>query len=607
MKKRFFSLMLAVMVAASCSACAETAKHERVYVVTGADGTVQTLIDNVRLETSGDEETLEDATQLSDVENVGGQETFTREGDALLWQTDGKNIVYQGTSDKAPYVTPVVRLTLDGAPATAEDVKNGEGDLAVEVAYETSVDAPFLALTVLPLEEDALTDIAIDHGAVFSDGSRTVLIGWAAPGLDERMELPDSFTVTAHADHADLSWMMTFASTQPIEILCRELADDVADVQDWVDSLTDGLTALRDDQEIEGDDEIAEAMKDLRTLFDGASALSDGAQALADGAASADEGAAALESGLSTLTANNEALNQGAEALFSAILDTANAQLAASGLDAAGIALPTLDAGNYAEALDALIAQLDPDALTAAATAQAREQVKAAVMQQEDTVRAAVTQAVEAKALAGVLSAAGLTLSAEEYAAAAQAGQIPREQAEQIEAAVQQAMATEEVSAQLEATVAQQIEALTDEQLASEAVQAQIEAGVTPALAAREALGALKAQLDSVNAFVTGLSTYTDGVTQAADGAAQLHTGTVQLSSGAAELHTGAAELADGLATAKAEAIEKALSLLDGDVARALDIFDVTSAKADGSLSYDLVADGMAHDLLFVIRTDLNQ
>lgn len=607
MKKRFFSLMLALLVMLSSSACAETTKHERAYAVLGADGTPITVIDNIRLEDTENAATLEDATLLENVENVGGQETFTREGDALLWQTDGKNIVYQGTSDKAPYVTPVVRLTLDGAPATAEDVKNGEGDLAVEVAYETSVDAPFLALTVLPLEEDALTDIAIDHGAVLSDGSRTVLIGWAAPGLDERMELPDSFTVTAHADHADLSWMMTFASAQPIEILCQELTDDVADVQDWVDSLTDGLTALRDDQEIEGDDEIAEAMKDLRTLFDGAAALSDGAQALADGAASADEGAAALESGLSTLTANNEALNQGAEALFSAILDTANAQLAASGLDAAGIALPTLDAGNYAEALDAIIAQLDPDALTAAATAQAREQVKAAVMQQEDTVRAAVTQAVEAKALAGVLSAAGLTLSAEEYVAAAQAGQIPREQAEQIEAAVQQAMATEEVSAQLEATVAQQIEALTDEQLASEAVQAQIEAGVTPALAAREALGALKAQLDSVNAFVTGLSTYTDGVTQAADGAAQLHTGTVQLSSGAAELHTGAAELADGLATAKAEAIEKALSLLDGDVARALDIFDVTSAQADGSLSYDLVADGMAHDLLFVIRTDLNQ
>lgn len=607
MKKRFFSLMLALLVMISGAACAETTKHERVYVVTGADGTVQTLIDNVRLENAEDAEAIEDASMLENVENVGGQEAFTREGEAIIWQTNGKNIVYQGTSEKAPYVTPIVRLTLNGEPATAEDVKNGEGELIMEVSYATGADAPFLAVSVLPVGEDALTDIAVEGGMVFSDGSLNLLIGWAVPGLDERMELPDSFTVTAHVDHADLSWMMTAATAQPVEILCRELADDAADAHDGIDSLTSGLTALRDGGEITGDDEIAEAMKNLRTLFDGAAALSEGAQALSDGAASADEGAAALESGLNALTANNEALNQGAATIFTAILDTANAQLASSGLDAAGIALPTLDAGNYEDVLDAIIAQLDPDALTAAATAQAREQVKAAVMQQEDAVRAAVTQAVKAKALEGVLSAAGMPLSAEEYAAAVQGGQIGKEQAAQIEAAVEQAMVTEEVSAQLEAAVAQQIDALTEEQLASEALQAQMEAGVAPALAAREALCALKAQLDSVNAFVAGLSTYTDGVTQAADGAAQLHAGTTQLSDGAMQLNNGAAELVNGLDTARGEVVEKALTLLEGDIAEALDVFDVTSAQADGSLSYDLVADGMAHDLIFIIRTDLNR
>lgn len=607
MKKRIASLLMAMLMLAGSSAVAETTKHERVYAVVGADGTLLTVIDNVRLEDTGDTEIIEDATMLDDVENVGGQEHFTREGEALIWQADGQSIVYQGTADKPPYATPVVRMTLNGEEATAEDVKNGEGELTIEVSYAMSANEPFLALSMLSVGEDALTDIAIDHGTVFSDGSRTMIIGWAVPGLDQRMELPDNFTVTARADHADLSWLMTAATAQPVEILCRELAGHAADAHDFVDSLTDGLTALRDGQEITGDDEIAEAMRQLRTLFDGAAALSDGTQALADGAASADEGAAALESGLSTLTANNEALNQGAAAIFAAILDTANTQLASSGIDAAGITLPTLSADNYAEALDAALAQLDPDALTAAATAQAREQIKAAVMRQEDAVRTAVAQAAEAKALEGVLSAAGLTLSADEYAAAVHAGQIKKEQAAQIEAAVEQAMAADEVSAQIEEAVAQQIEVLTDEQLASEAVQAQIAEGVSPARAPYEALSALKAQLDSVNTFVTGLTDYTAGVTQAADGAVQLHGGTNQLSSGAAELNTGAAELASGLETAKAEVIERALSLLDGDIAEALDVFDATSAQADGSLSYDLVADGMAHDLLFIIRTDLNQ
>lgn len=604
MKKRFFSLLLALLVMVSGTACAETTKHERVYAVVGADGTLKTLIDNIHLEHTGNDDTITDATSLANIVNVGGQESFTQDGESLIWQADGKNIIYQGTSEKELYVTPVVSLTLNGEAATTDDVKNGEGELSIEVSYKMSVNAPFLVISVLPIQDDTLTDITIDNGTILSDGTRKVLIGWAAPGLDERVEWPDHFTITAHADHADLSWMMTVATAEPVEILCRELADNVADAHDFVDSLTENFISLRDDQEITGDDEVAEAMKDLRTLFDGAATLSEGAQTLADGAASADEGAAALESGLNTLTSNNDTLNQGAAMIFSAILDTANAQLATSGLDAAGIQLPTLGADNYAEALDAALAQLD--ALTTAATAQAREQVKAAVMQQEDAVRVAVTQAVEAKVLEGVLSAAGMTLSAEEYAAAVQAEQIKKEQAAQIEAAVQQAMATEEVSVQLEEAVAQQIEALTDEQLTSEAVQAQIAEGVAPALAAREALSAFKAQLDSVNAFVTGLSDYTAGVTQAADGATQLHSGTTQLSDGAAELNGGVAELSEGLNTAKAEVIEKALSLLNDDIQEVLDVYDKTQIEADGSLSYDLIADGMEHDLLFVIRTDLN-
>ena len=69
------------------------------------------------------------------------------------------------------------------------------------------------------------------------------------------------------------------------------------------------------------------------------------------GAADAEGGAASLDTGLATIIANNEALNNGAQTIFAAILSSANAQLSASGLDAAGIEIPELTAENYAEAL----------------------------------------------------------------------------------------------------------------------------------------------------------------------------------------------------------------------------------------------------------------
>ena len=38
--------------------------------------------------------------------------------------------------------------------------------------------------------------------------------------MDADADLPTHFTLTATADHADLSWMMTLATSDPIDWLC---------------------------------------------------------------------------------------------------------------------------------------------------------------------------------------------------------------------------------------------------------------------------------------------------------------------------------------------------------------------------------------------------
>ena len=67
----------------------------------------------------------------------------------------------------------------------------------------------------------------------------------------------------------------------------------------------------------------------------------------------------------------------------------------------------------------------------------------------------------------------------------------------------------------------------------------------------------------------------------------------------------GVVELDSGLAELKAKLTDKGLDLLSGDVQKALDILDATESQLASELSYDLVADGMSHDLLYVIRTQM--
>ena len=475
MKKHAVALLTALCVAAGCTASADTAKHERVYVVVNHDGEVQTLLDNVHLENGDALDVLSDRTMLKDIENVSGHETFTLDGETLTWQADGSSIIYQGTSDKRPDVLPHVSFTLNGESATAEEIKNGQGVVTMDVSFMVAENVPYLALTLMPIDDATLTDVSVENGKIVSDGSHKLLIGWAVPGMDTDADLPTHFTLTATADHADLSWMMTLATSDPIDWLCSAADERIGDLNDNVNELKTGLTALCDGEALpEGEGTLHDGLSALFTLYDGVAALNDGAKSLSDGAKSLDDGASELETGLTTLVANNDTLNQGAAQLFSAVLATANQQLAAAGLDAAGITLPELTSENYADVLDAALAQLNPETLLETAKETARAQVKAEVMKQEKAVREAVSQAVKAQVLEGVLAQSGLSMTAEDYGKAVEAGQVTHEQAQQISAAVEQMMNSDDVKAKLEAAVAEQIDALVEQNLADESVQKQL-------------------------------------------------------------------------------------------------------------------------------------
>lgn len=581
--KKIVALLLSAVLMLSCvSGLAENTKHERVYVVAAADGTVKSLTDNIRLENADELTEIVDRTMLTGIQNVGGQETFSLEGETLTWQAQGQDITYQGTSDKAPGFLPVVTLTLDGQEIDAAVLKEKTGEAVLTVSYQAQESVPALAFTLLPLPAEEVSDLQLENAAVLSEMGQQVLVGWAVPGVDADLALPTSFTASFHADHADLSWMLTLSTSDPIDAVCKKLEERIEidphaelteietlltalqsgealpettgkakDIALKINELNDGLTQLNDGAAAlaEGTAQLSDGASTLQEgaaqLNTGAAELATGAATLSSGATDAEAGAAALDTGLATITENNDTLNAGAQAIFEAILSTANSQLAASGLDAAGIEIPALTAENYAGVLDAVMTQID----------------------QMITI--------------------------------AQAG----------------------------ASLAPSLD---------DAISAKLQVAQT----AQESLTALKAQLDQISAFVTGLQAYTEGVSQASQGATALHTGLTQLSGGAAalaegattlsagasslsdgtaSLHDGSVALKEGAATlhtdgtqqlkdtlmaAEKEAAEKLLPYVKEDLPRALRIYEETRDNAKNS-GYDLRPEDMKAVTVYIIRTDL--
>ena len=558
MKKIIALLLSAAMVLGCLPALAENTKHERVYVAAAADGTVKSITDSVRLENTDGLDEILDRTLLTGIRNAGGDESFTLTGEDLTWQANGKDIIYQGTSDKMPAILPAVKLTLDGSEVSFTDLKDRTGDAVLTVTYPQTEKLPALAVTVLPLPEKGVTDLKLENAAVLSEMGQQVLVGWAVPGADEKLNLPGSFTASFHAEQADLKWMMTFSTSDPVDAVCRELDQRMdLDLHTETEELRLLLTAMQNGEELpettgktreiapkinelnngltqlsDGAASLADGASQLHSgtteLKDGAAKLSGGAASLTAGAVLSEAGAKALDEGLTALTANSEKLNSGAEALFAAVLDSANQQLAAAGLEAAGIKLPELTAENYADVLDGVLAQLNP------------------APKEGDSGKD--------KAMPAAVQAAYESLSALK-------GQL-----DQVH------------------TFVTGLKAYTDGAAQASAGAATLHTGLTQL---REGAAALS-----------------EGAAKLSDGAAAADDGASQVSSGADSLKNGTKTLKETITIAEKAAAGKLLPYAENELADALRIYEETRDSVR-DCGYDLRPEGMKADTVYVIRTDL--
>lgn len=684
----------------NASAEAETSKDETVYVLAGADGTVQKIIVSDWIKNAMAADSLEDKTELSDIENIKGDESFTLGGDnSCVWDAQGNDIYYQGNIEKELPVQMSVCYTLDGQAIAPEALAGQSGHVTIRFDYQNmqyeevlldgkteKIYVPFTMLTGMLLDTEVFRNVTISNGKLINDGDRIAVVGIAFPGLQEdlaiskeKLDIPDYVEISADVENFEMGMTMTLATTELFGAIdsdkldLHELSDAMAELTDAMDQLMDGSSQLYDGLctllEKSGD-----LVSGINKLAEGAAQLKAGAESLDSGAAQLQAGAAQLSSGLNTLNANSSSLNGGARQVFSSLLSMANTQLSE-----AGLSVPALTIDNYASVLDGVIASLDDTAVYQAALEQVtatvnanrgmiEEKVTEAVQAQVEAevsaqvtaaVQETVTQAVhenEAQFRAAVIQQA-LGMTVEEYKAAIEAGLVTQEQQDAVNAAVEAAMQAEidarmqreEIQAQINAVTQQtvgeqmqsdeiqaliasntelQVQQAISEAMSSDAIQAQLSAAAEGA----KSVIALKASLDSYNAFYLGLITYTSGVSSAAAGANELKTGADALKAGTSELSAGAAELLQGIQTMKdsapalvdgitqlrdgsmelsdglkqfnEEGIQKLIEAVDGDLDGLSNRIRVTADVAKHYTSFSGISEDMDGDVKFIYKTD---
>ena len=93
-------------------------KEETVYVFTDANGNLKSMTVSNWLKNRDGSSELYDRSILKNIENVKGDESFTQNGEELVWNAGGNDIYYQGTTDKQPPVTQKITYFLEGTEVT---------------------------------------------------------------------------------------------------------------------------------------------------------------------------------------------------------------------------------------------------------------------------------------------------------------------------------------------------------------------------------------------------------------------------------------------------------------------------------------------------------
>lgn len=356
------------------SSSATPAKDETVYVKVDDAGNQKDVTVSDQLKNISSLGTIDDVSELKDIKNVKGDETFSENNGKLVWQGDKKDICYQGTTTKKIPVGMKVTYELDGKKVSADDLEGKSGHLKIHYEYQnTSADSgkytPFLMATGLLMDGEKFSNVTVDNGKVISDGDRNIVIGMGLPQLKEQLtsvsskvddlDIPDSFTV--EADVTD------YEKVEAVTVATNEVFNEVGtDKFDSLDELKDSMTELQDasNKLVSGSGELKDGLDTLLsssgTLVSGIDQLASGGNTLASGTGSLVSGANTLNAGLQTASSKvSGTLLPGVKALDLGVSQMQSKLAAKDALPKLTTGVATLDAalntGNAAEGQPSLV------------------------------------------------------------------------------------------------------------------------------------------------------------------------------------------------------------------------------------------------------------
>lgn len=636
----------------------EIGKEESVYLLSDATGSVYETIVSDHLINSGDASTIEDCSNLKEIKNVKGDETFTQDGEKLTWKAAGSDIFYQGTTDEKAPVTQKVTYYLDGEEIAPEELAGKTGKVTIRFDYtnnssfkemvngkEQEVKVPFAAVTALVLG-DNFSNIEVTNGKIENNGDSSIVIGYALPGIKESLgvddsdfiedlNLPEYVEITADVTEFELDTAMTVVvnagsmvsmesgDSSSLDEMINELADASSQLKDGSNELAKGMDTLQKN--------LADYASGMNELYSKSGDLGEGVDALNSSAASINNGIKSLDKALNTKMSakEQEAVKQAASAAVAEEFKNGKTDEVAGQIYAAlrysqgedgsvadGELYSSLYDGAYSSNAAAtvynevvrqvLLAAAGQPATSQMTADQAAAGIKAAYAQGAQandptaTAMYAVTNGMSSAQLAELL-----------YAKSGARDTLFNKTQSTIQAQLSAGRNNEQINSAVESSLKQLSVQLAGacEQAASQAAGS---AAVSGAESAKTSIAAqIEAKQSNGYSLVTGVAALSKGTQALASqvptltaGITALNDATNKIVDGVDQLDDGSHELADGMVEFDEEGISKIVNGYNGDIKPLTDRLQATLDAGEDYQTFTALADGVNGSVKFIYKLD---
>ena len=158
-------------------------KDETVYSKMDSNGKNYKTIVSTHIKNTENADLINDLSDLLNVKNTSGDETYTQDGNKFVWNANKNDIYYQGESSKELPIECNVKYELDGKELSASEIAGKSGKVKITLQYtnkeERTVDingkkvkiyVPFVVVAGTIIENENARNIEVSSGKVVDDG-----------------------------------------------------------------------------------------------------------------------------------------------------------------------------------------------------------------------------------------------------------------------------------------------------------------------------------------------------------------------------------------------------------------------------------------------------